>query len=64
MLDIRQFQRTYDAADLTGILAQAGSLERGKWADVIAVEGDPSLDLKAMRQVDFVMKNGKVFLKN
>jgi imidazolonepropionase-like amidohydrolase len=38
-----------------------GTLEAGKLADVIAVEGDPLADITAMRRVVFVMKDGEVF---
>ena len=39
---------------------QFGSLEPGLFADVIAVEGDPTRDIHAVRAVGFVMKGGKV----
>ncbi|MAE04451.1 MAG: amidohydrolase, partial [Porticoccaceae bacterium] len=38
-----------------------GSLEVGKYADLIAVDEDPSINISALRNVDFVMKEGKVF---
>jgi imidazolonepropionase-like amidohydrolase len=37
-----------------------GSLDVGKLADLIAVDGDPSADISALRRVRFVMKNGQV----
>jgi imidazolonepropionase-like amidohydrolase len=40
---------------------QIGSVETGKLADIIAVEGDPLADIKALTRVTFVMKAGKVF---
>ncbi|CAN5268669.1 amidohydrolase family protein [soil metagenome] len=51
---------TTNAADLLGIADQVGSLEPGKRADLIAVEGDPLADVTVMKRVGFVMKDGKV----
>ena len=51
---------TVSAADLIGRGNQAGSLEPGKWADVIAVRGDPLQDVAVLEKVAFVMKEGKV----
>lgn len=52
---------TVNAADLLGISAEAGSLEPGKRADLIAVAGDPLTDVKVLKQVGFVMKDGRVY---
>ncbi|HEX7013302.1 MAG TPA: amidohydrolase family protein [Steroidobacteraceae bacterium] len=52
---------TVNAADLLGISAQAGTLEPGKRADLIAVKGDPLSDVTVLRQVSFVMKGGKAY---
>jgi imidazolonepropionase-like amidohydrolase len=52
---------TVNAADLLGIAAEAGTLEPGKTADVIAVAGDPLRDVTVLKRVPFVMKSGRVF---
>jgi imidazolonepropionase-like amidohydrolase len=52
---------TVNAAELIGISDKAGSIEPGKWADIVAVEGDPVQDIHAMGQVRFVMKEGVVY---
>jgi imidazolonepropionase-like amidohydrolase len=52
---------TVNAADLLGIADKAGALEPGKWADIIAVEGDPLKDVRALESVSFVMKGGFIY---
>jgi imidazolonepropionase-like amidohydrolase len=52
---------TVSAADLLGLADQIGTLEPGKRADLIAVAGDPLQDVTVLKQVRFVMKDGKVF---
>jgi imidazolonepropionase-like amidohydrolase len=52
---------TLNAADLMGWSDRAGSLDPGKWADVIAVDGDPLADVKRLQDVKFVMKAGVVY---
>ena len=47
-------------AELLGISAKVGSLEPGKLADLVAIPGDPTLDVKATERVFFVMKEGKI----
>ena len=47
-------------AELLGIGQKVGTLEKGKFADVIAVPGDPMADITAIERVSFVMKEGKV----
>ena len=51
---------TVNAADLLGLSAEVGTLEPGKAADVIAVNGDPLVDITVLKQVGFVMKGGVV----
>ncbi|UYZ65077.1 amidohydrolase family protein [Hymenobacter weizhouensis] len=52
---------TAAAAELLGQTANLGTLEPGKLADVVAVQGDPTQDINAMQQVKFVMKQGVVY---
>jgi imidazolonepropionase-like amidohydrolase len=49
---------TRNAADLIGDSADIGSIQPGRYADIIAVEADPLKDVRALEQVDFVMKGG------
>jgi imidazolonepropionase-like amidohydrolase len=48
-------------AELLGIAAQTGTLEKGKLADVIAVPGNPLLDIHQTEHVSFVMRAGKIY---
>lgn len=52
---------TLVAAELLGIEKQTGSISLGKWADLIAVEGDPLADVATLTRVRFVMKNGEIY---
>jgi len=47
-------------ADLFGISATVGTLEKGKVADIVAMPGDPTTDITATERVSFVMKEGKI----
>lgn len=51
---------TVTAADVLGWSDRVGTLEAGRFADVIAVDGDPLADLAALKRVTFVMKGGTV----
>src|SRR5207245_2247593 len=52
---------TTSAADLLGHSKEFGSIKPGKYADVIAVSGDPLQDVSVLEHVEFVMKDGKVY---
>ena len=52
---------TSSAAKLLGWEKNIGSLTPDKWADIIAVSGDPLKDIRATEKVVFVMKNGVIF---
>jgi imidazolonepropionase-like amidohydrolase len=49
------------AADLLGWADQMGSIEAGKYADLVAVSGDPLSDITELERVKFVMKGGTVY---
>ena len=52
---------TRNAADLLGAPDRVGSIQKGRFADIIAVDGDPLKDISEMRRVRFVMKGGVVY---
>lgn len=52
---------TQTNAAILGVSDEIGSLEAGKYADIIAVEGNPLEDPKVLMEVSFVMKNGKIY---
>jgi len=49
------------AAELLGWSETAGTVEAGKWADLVAVSGDPLRDIRELQNVKFVMKAGVIF---
>ncbi|WP_044561512.1 amidohydrolase family protein, partial [Azospirillum sp. B4] len=52
---------TRNAADLIGATDRIGTVQPGRYADLIAVAGDPLTHLELMEQVRFVMKGGVVY---
>jgi imidazolonepropionase-like amidohydrolase len=52
---------TVNAADLIGWQDRVGTIEAGKFADLVAVKGDPLKDITLLEHVSFVMKGGDVF---
>jgi imidazolonepropionase-like amidohydrolase len=51
---------THNAADLIGDPADIGSIQPGRYADIIAVTADPLKDIRVLERVDFVMKGGTI----
>jgi imidazolonepropionase-like amidohydrolase len=51
---------TVTASELLGMQDQIGTIEVGKYADIVAVPGDPLKDIAVLQKVDFVMKGGRV----
>jgi len=49
------------AAELLGWEEKTGSLEAGKWADLVAASGDPLKDITELQKVKFVMKGGTIY---
>ncbi len=52
---------TLNAAELMGWSDRTGAADPGKWADLIAVDGDPLADVRVLQRVRFVMKAGVVY---
>jgi len=53
---------TIGNADLFGVEDEVGSIEVGKAADMIAVDGNPLANIRELESVDFVMKGGEIYL--
>src|ERR1700722_4785811 len=51
---------TVNASDLLGWADRVGTIEPGKFADIIAVQGDPLANVRVLENVQFVMKGGEV----
>jgi imidazolonepropionase-like amidohydrolase len=54
---------TVNAADLLGWSDRIGTLEQGKFADIVAVNGDPLKDVTLLQSPVFVMKGGTVYVQ-
>ncbi|MDX1625161.1 MAG: amidohydrolase family protein [Wenzhouxiangellaceae bacterium] len=54
---------TVHAAELLGVRDEAGTLETGRWADIIAVSGNPLEDVGVLTDVRFVMKGGEIHVR-
>jgi len=52
---------TVNAADLLGWSDRVGSVQPGRFADIVAVSGDPLTNIRELEQVTFVMKGGVVY---
>lgn len=55
---------TQTAAELLQISDEVGSIKPGKFADIVAVPGDPLADIKLLQEINFVMKGGVVYKNN
>ena len=55
---------TIEAAKLLRIESKLGSIEPGKLADIVAVRGDPLIDIALMKSVSFIMKDGIVYKRD
>jgi imidazolonepropionase-like amidohydrolase len=53
-----------DDAELLGLADRIGALEPGKLADIVAVEGDPTRDIRQTSHVKFVMKEGRIYRRD
>ena len=52
---------TIDAATLLGAVDRLGSIEEGKLADILVIDGNPVADITALRRIRLVMKGGRVY---
>lgn len=52
---------TSHAAEAIGMKDQVGSIEAGKFADMVLVDGDPLLDIDDLKKISWVMKGGRIF---
>jgi imidazolonepropionase-like amidohydrolase len=52
---------TTTAAELLGMTGKIGEIKEGSFADIIALKNDPTKDISALQNIDWVMKDGKVY---
>lgn len=52
---------TTTSAELLGMQNDLGGITPGKYADIVAVKGDPLNDISLLQKIDFVMKDGEIF---
>ena len=52
---------TINAAELLGMSSSLGTLEKGKSADIVAVDGNPLESISELKNITFVMKEGAVY---
>ena len=52
---------TTNAAELLGMQGKIGEIKEGSFADIIALKKDPTKDISALQNIDWVMKDGKVY---
>lgn len=55
------FAATRNAAELIGTPQDIGSVQAGRYADIVAVKGDPLKDITELQRVQFVMKGGEIY---
>jgi imidazolonepropionase-like amidohydrolase len=55
---------TVNAAQLLGWQDRVGSIQPGFYADIIAVDGDPSKNISSLEHIEFVMKGGQVVIES
>jgi imidazolonepropionase-like amidohydrolase len=58
------FAATRNAADLIGASDRIGSVQAGRYADLVATPGDPLQDPVQFKRVSFVMKGGVIYRRN
>ncbi len=52
---------TTTAAEMLGMQNDVGSISAGKYADIVALKGDPLADITLLQKIDFVMKGGEIY---